>query len=100
MGHDFSSPKNEAELTWDVEDVKEDELPKLKKASDIMLAFWLRNNKNPRNLKHYLANQITNKETVPLIARVLKNSKLSRVPKWPGVEVSMQQDDGQALLGK
>ena len=43
MGHDFSSPKNEAELTWDVEDVKEDELLKLKKASDIMLAFWLRN---------------------------------------------------------
>ena len=65
-----------------------------------MMAFWLRGNFDPKNLKYYLVFNIQNKKTVALISRVLKNHDLSEVPYWPGVVANMYDEEGPALLGE
>jgi hypothetical protein len=99
FGHYFESPLTAAQENWAV-DPTEDDLPKLKRASDIMTTFWLRGNNNPENLRYYLVCQVQNAETTPLIARILKNANLDKVPRWPGYVVHMSDEAGDALLGK
>lgn len=38
--------------------------------SDILAAYWLRN-PNPRNLKYWFGQDVTNKDTVPVITKIL-----------------------------
>ncbi|KAF1832885.1 hypothetical protein BDW02DRAFT_553766 [Decorospora gaudefroyi] len=99
IGMDFQSPRAQAVDRWQ-EEPTEDELPRLKRVSDIMTAFWLRGHGNPKNLRYYLAFNVQNDETVPLIARVLKNRGHDKmVPYWPGVTVGTWEKEGEALLG-
>lgn len=49
-----------------------EELPKLRRPSDIMAAYWLRGNTSPKGLKYYFVLDIRNEETLPVITSVLK----------------------------
>jgi len=99
IGLDFRSPRTSAEALWGQTSNK-DELPRLKRVSDIMTAFWLRDNPDPKKLKHYLAYNVQNEQTMPLINKVLDDTGLRQVPYWPGVTVDMWQEAGEALLGE
>ena len=85
---------------WEREDINSDELPQLRRVSDIMTAFWPRNNPTPSNLKYYLVSQVTNDETNELIGSIMRQANFDKLPSWPGLTVSIEQDAGKALLGK
>ena len=99
MGNFFESPFRAASDNWDVAPTEAD-LPKLKRASDILTAFWLRGHTDPKNLRYYLVCQGQNAETTALIARILKNANIDKIPRWPGYTVHMSDEAGEALLGK
>jgi hypothetical protein len=80
--------------------VADNELPALRRPSDIMMAHWLRGNANPKNLKYYIAMNVVNFETIPVINRVLKDNGQTEIPSWPGLTVGLFHPHGQALLGK
>ncbi|OAK93794.1 hypothetical protein IQ06DRAFT_204231, partial [Phaeosphaeriaceae sp. SRC1lsM3a] len=74
-------------------------MPALRRPSDIMAAYWLRNNLAPKSLSYYFALDVQNDETLPLITSVLDRRGLERMPPWPGVKVGMWEEEGEALLG-
>ncbi|KAI4696856.1 uncharacterized protein J4E88_001035 [Alternaria novae-zelandiae] len=99
IGLDFLNPRTAALANWD-DSPAEASLPELKRASDIMMAYWLRGNIDPKSLKYYLVLTIENTMTLALINRVLKNHGLKEVPYWPGVIANMYDEEGPALLGE
>jgi len=99
IGQSFASPRFEAAANWGFEP-RETELPQLQRVSDIMMAYWLRENPDPKNLKYYLVCNILNEQTVALINYVLKSKGLDKIPYWPGVVAGMWEEEGPALLGK
>jgi hypothetical protein len=82
----------------------------LKASSDIIFAYWLRDNPNPKNLKYYFCNYITNGETLAIIATILKAKGHATPPYWPGVallfktveseQYTADQEAAAVLLGK
>jgi hypothetical protein len=98
IGLDFQSPRVKALENWGHANAAE--LPQLQRVSDIMMAFWLRDNPNPKNLKYYLVYNIKNELTVSLINTVLRNHNLDQVPYWPGIVANMWEEEGPTLLGK
>jgi len=74
-------------------------LPQVGIVSDIMFAYWLRDNANPRNLRYYITNNIQNEETLKVIARILREKSMQTVPYWPGVELGMWEKEAEVLLG-
>ncbi|KAI4642641.1 uncharacterized protein J4E78_010114 [Alternaria triticimaculans] len=99
IGLDFLNPRTAALANWD-DSPAEASLPELKRASDIMMAYWLRGNIDPKSLKYYLVLTIENTMTLALINRVLKNHGLKEVPYWPGIIANMYDEEGPALLGE
>jgi hypothetical protein len=81
------------------EDIPEDQLPHLSRASDIMYAYWAYNNPDPKKIYNYFVNHVVNDETIPLVARALRNHNLDHVPYWPGLRLKMHQDEAEAILG-
>ena len=82
------------------------ELPQLRSASDIAWAAWNRAvSATPGatidHVKYFMNMMVLNKETNQHIRRVLKTLEppLVEVPGWPGVEFSMESEEGKALLG-
>ncbi|KAH6875074.1 hypothetical protein BKA58DRAFT_334135 [Alternaria rosae] len=98
IGESFESPRVEAEANWGYSP-KQAELPQLQRVSDIVMAFWLRDNPDPKNLKYYLVCNIINERTVALINAILKNHGLDKIPHWPGIVANMWDEEGPALLG-
>jgi hypothetical protein len=98
FGQNFQAPKYAAKEIWG-RDPRPDELPALRLASDIMWAYWIRDNPNVGNLKYYIANHIQNADTGALMARILRAKKVP-ASTWPGLELKMDTDEAQALLGK
>ncbi|KAG9186291.1 hypothetical protein G6011_02847 [Alternaria panax] len=97
FGQNFLNPKVAAEDNG-LELTKE-ELPKLSIASDILAAYWLRN-PNPRNLKYWFGQDITNEETVPIIIKILvAHGYTEGIPVWPGLQLDVPSDEALALLG-
>lgn len=80
--------------------IPEDQMPQLQRASDIMWSYWERNNPSPQNLRYYFVNYVRNEETTPLIARALKNHKMDKVPRWPRLELGMDSEEAEAILGQ
>jgi hypothetical protein len=80
--------------------IADNELPALRRPSDIMMAYWLRDNTNPKNLKYYIAMNVVNFQTLPVINRVLRDNGQTRIPYWPGLTVGLFHPHGQALLGE
>lgn len=97
---DLESPLSAARDNWEREDINSDELPQLRRVSDIITAFWLRHNPTPSNLKYYLVNQVQNEETNELIGSIMRLANLDKLPSWPGLTVGIGHDVGKALLGK
>lgn len=82
------------------------ELPHLRSASDMAWAVWNRAivstpGASIENVKYLMNMMVLNKETNQHIRRVLKTLEppLEEVPGWPGVEFSMESEEGKALLG-
>ena len=95
----FLNTKSAAEDDWEGE-VVVSQLPALRFASDIIMAYWLRGHPNPGNLKYYFVNHVVNTETLPLIASIIKSNGLTTVPYWPGITYSMATPECAALLGE
>lgn len=76
-------------------------MPVLRHASDIMTAYWLRNNPNPKGLKYYFALGIQNNETNRVIASILLDKEIYDMPRWPGVKLNLASGywGFSALLG-
>ena len=84
---------------------QKDELPELQSLSDMVWGGWYRgsqpaNSKNPNvaNIKYLISVQITNAETLSIIARAMKavNKEISM---WPGDVFETDTAEGRALLG-
>ncbi|KAF2125733.1 hypothetical protein P153DRAFT_298865, partial [Dothidotthia symphoricarpi CBS 119687] len=93
------SPKMAAIENWEEDDPPEVELPKLSRASDIMWMLYSRDNPDPKKLKYYFVTTVLNDQTVPLIARMLRQAEYAVVPYWPGVTVSLDDEEGKVFLG-
>tara|TARA_R110002003_G_scaffold143_3_gene13232 strand:+ start:17696 stop:18220 length:525 start_codon:yes stop_codon:yes gene_type:complete len=74
-------------------------LPELRLASDIMFAYWIRNNANPKNLRYYFVNAVMNAITLRLIAKVVNKKGLQNLPPWPGIALGLSESEAEYLLG-
>ena len=81
-------------------EIAADDLPHLSRASDILWAYWSRNNDNPRGVYYYFVNYVRNEQTLPLVARALRNRGLDKVPYWPGLRMQMHEDEAEVILGE
>ncbi|CAN9216217.1 unnamed protein product [Alternaria alternata] len=75
-----------------------DDLPQLRAFSDIMWAFWVRNNPNVRNIRYFFMIGISNDLTNQIIASCLRDAG-AELSEWPGTSFSTTTDQGHALLG-
>ena len=76
-----------------------DDLPQLRAFSDIMWAFWVRNNPNVRNIRYFFMIGISNDLTNQIIASCLRDAG-AELSEWPGTSFSTTTDQGHALLGR
>lgn len=79
--------------------VNPEELPAIRHAGDIYMAYWHRFNAQPSNLRIYFAHYVVNEETISLLIRAFKNMGYGQPVPWPGHEFGMNTDEGEALLG-
>ncbi|KAI8933919.1 hypothetical protein NX059_009612 [Plenodomus lindquistii] len=99
IGRMSESPYYAAETNWD-RTPNIDELPALRLGSDIVHAYWLKDNPSPQNLRYYFATNIQNADTLAMIASVLKTKGIhDDIPLWPGVEVHYEEPEFEMLLG-
>ncbi|KAF1995728.1 hypothetical protein P154DRAFT_610155 [Amniculicola lignicola CBS 123094] len=73
-------------------------LPDLKQTSDIVYGCWAMSGGNA-NLNHIINWGITNKATQTAIGRIMRDSQISYVSPWPGIQVAADGDAGKGLLG-
>lgn len=93
------NPKAAAEDSWDVAP-SEDQLPSIRRPSDIMTAYWLRGNPNPKNLRYYFVINVQNRATLALLAKIFKDGGHGQnIPLWPGITFTMDQPEAEVLLG-
>ncbi|KAH9863563.1 hypothetical protein J1614_009495, partial [Plenodomus biglobosus] len=99
IAKNLESPTFSAEYLWE-HTPSLDELPALRHGSDIMLAHWLRDNPNPQNLQYYIASNIVNENTIPLLCSILKSKgHQNDPPSWPGVQLDKGELEFDMLLG-
>ncbi|KAF2853641.1 hypothetical protein T440DRAFT_515753 [Plenodomus tracheiphilus IPT5] len=72
VAKNLESPFVAAESLWK-NTPKLHELPEFRHGSDILLAYWLRDNPTPRQLRYYFANNIMNEDTLSLLYSILKS---------------------------
>ncbi|KAF2032388.1 hypothetical protein EK21DRAFT_61098, partial [Setomelanomma holmii] len=94
----LESPKVAARKNWDFEP-DDDTMPRLRLASDIMFAYWLHNNPNPKDLRYYFVNTVTNEATLRLMAKVVRKKGLQDLPPWSGVQLGMWEAEAEYMLG-
>ncbi|KAI4922472.1 hypothetical protein J4E90_000903 [Alternaria incomplexa] len=96
----LESPQASAKTIWGggTKEPNKDDLPQLRAFSDIIWGFWVRNNPNIKNIRHFFMIAISNEVTNQIIASCLRdrNTELS---EWPGTNFSTTTDPGHALLG-
>jgi hypothetical protein len=95
----LESPRFAAGSSWPY-DPFEVQLPILRYSSDIMMAYWLRNNPNPKNLRYYFALNVQEDSTRLLIAKVLQDMGHAELSIWPGLKVSKGSKEFDILLGE
>jgi hypothetical protein len=77
------------------------ELPQLHHASDIIWAYWIRDNPSPDELQYYVVNHVQNAETLPLIARVAREKGRQQLPFWTTrIILKSGEHAFNAILGK
>ncbi|KAJ4298009.1 hypothetical protein N0V90_005908 [Kalmusia sp. IMI 367209] len=97
FGQFLLSPPSAAEANWRRKPAKE-ELPELRKLSDVFWGYWVRDNPNIANIQYFWMQDIANDDTEEIIARALHESKES-IGVWPGVTFDIDTDAGNAILG-
>lgn len=66
-----------------------------------MWGKWVEGNPNVKNLQWYIAHNVVNDETSPIVTRALRK-KLSKLSLWPGTVFDKKKDvvEFQALIGE
>lgn len=64
------------------------------------MGYFIRGNARPQNLRIYFVSMVMNIETVALTRRAFLNKGYDAPVGWPGHELSMNSDEGVALLGR
>ncbi|KAH7388645.1 hypothetical protein BKA66DRAFT_511037 [Pyrenochaeta sp. MPI-SDFR-AT-0127] len=101
IGMNLDSPVNavrDGHRSWGRAATPE-ELPAIRRCSDIYWAYWVRDNPNPKNLRIYGAYNVVNDATSLLAARAFRNNKIKELSKWPGAAFTADTDEGKALIG-
>lgn len=79
-----------------------DMMPELRHGANIMGAYWLRGNPDPKNLKYYIALGIENDSTLQAIAIIMAHNEMAQIPVWPGLKLDPRPADdwmGKLMLG-
>jgi hypothetical protein len=107
---DVVSAVEGAKKAWGVANPLVNELPELKRISDMAWGIWRRvhpGGQGPGDINLFLVSDITNEITKSLIAEALKSYELedgevraTTVPMWPGLTLSTGTEEGAAMLGK
>ncbi|KAJ4356279.1 uncharacterized protein N0V89_004310 [Didymosphaeria variabile] len=97
MGQFLESPASSAERIWNRKP-KQNELPKLRRLSDVFWGYWNRDNSNLANINYFWMMEIANEDTEKIIARTLHGAE-KRIRGWPGVTFDINSDAGKAILG-
>jgi hypothetical protein len=95
----FENPAYAALDQWTKRKPTPADLPHLQRASDIMFAYWLRDNPTPKSLRYYIVNDVQSDATNTLIASILHAKNIKEVPLWPGLKLGMWEGEGEILLG-
>ncbi|KAL1601929.1 Mitochondrial import inner membrane translocase subunit tim8 [Nothophoma quercina] len=98
-----------AKELWGVESPPADELPQLTDTSDMAWGVWRRVHPDGQKLdkiKMFFSVLIINKITQQLISEALKTykvaagqSRVSSLPRWPGLTFDLESAEGKAMLG-
>ena len=75
-----------------------DELPALRRLSDIMWGAWNRENSAINKIKYFWVQGVGNSNSKAVIARALKVTG-KRLEKWPGTTIDMTEGGAVAILG-
>ncbi|KAF1914819.1 hypothetical protein BDU57DRAFT_596691 [Ampelomyces quisqualis] len=96
----LDSPKSSARREWygNRKDANPALLPRLRFFSDIMWAYWVRDNPKIKDIRYFFVLGISNDQTNQVIASVLQK-KGKTLSAWPGLTVGTESDEGKALLG-
>ncbi|KAH7406736.1 hypothetical protein DE146DRAFT_753290 [Phaeosphaeria sp. MPI-PUGE-AT-0046c] len=73
-------------------------LPRLRSFSDVMWAYWIRDNPDIQNIRYFFMLGISNDQTNQLIASCLEKAG-KKLSEWPGLIFDTSSDEGHALLG-
>ncbi|KAK3214076.1 hypothetical protein GRF29_28g1908730 [Pseudopithomyces chartarum] len=92
-----TSPATSAANVWNKKPTQ-DELPALRRLSDIMWGAWNRENSAIDKIKYFWVQGVGNTNTKSIIARALKE-KGKGLEKWPGTTLDMSEDGALAILG-
>jgi hypothetical protein len=96
----LENPHHAADFNWQDHDPNDTNLPQLRRASDLMFAYWLRDNPDPKNLRFYIVNDVHNDDTMPIIMSLLAGRGYTTVPFWPGVTLKIgDRDFVKVVLG-
>jgi hypothetical protein len=98
IGQFLESPASAAKYKWRRKPAT-NELPKLRRLSDIFWGYWLRENSNVANIRYFWMMDIANEDTEEILARALSEAN-KKIRKWPGVTFDMDSDAGKAILGE
>ncbi|KAF2828230.1 hypothetical protein CC86DRAFT_439187 [Ophiobolus disseminans] len=100
IGLYLDSPKSAASRNWygNKKDPEIAQLPHLHALSDILWAFWNRDNSNVKNIKYFFMLGISNEETNQIVASCLHKAGKT-LSEWPGASFMTNTEEGHALLG-
>lgn len=84
---------------WKTDKIDRNDLPQLRALSDLLWGLWNRDNADVKNIKYFFMIGIINVATNALMATALKKENAA-LNAWPGVKISMETDQGKAMLGK
>jgi len=94
----LNGPLHAARQQWGRQP-SDDELPRLRKLSDVFWGYWIRDNPNVSNLRYLWMMDVENVDTQKIVTQALHNVG-KEIEKWPGVTFDMTTDEGKAILGK
>lgn len=103
VGIDLEGTDRAAEQLWGWLPAADD-LPKLRKISDLYWAYWFAlhygSNISMGKLDKYVVYGVANAQTAQLISRAVKSRGRTQLESWPGQYFSIDTPHALALIGK
>jgi hypothetical protein len=102
------SAQHAARMYWDGGAAASEQLPALRSSSDVAWGFWNRENWGRLGgIRGFMSMMVVNADTMRVIDQVLKmrnadlpfEQRTAGVQTWPGTTFSVDDVEGQALLG-